>query len=189
MKKKHLLVALAAAFVLGTMGACNDKGKKESKGSEVEQVESENGDEENAGRTDDKGKLENNSQKEAVDQQVKDFITDMYENERYIDYDYLEKYCTAKMLKQLKDNYDYEGEGYAVWLFRTSGQDGNPDAANPESKILDISHSDKGDGWYSYKFLDAGWRGENLIKLIEKDNGFVIDALERVYDEPAENLE
>ncbi|MCR4603421.1 MAG: hypothetical protein K5683_07825 [Prevotella sp.] len=187
MKKKYLVIVIATAFMLGTMGACGDKGKKESKENEVEETDDSKGDDSHA--TIHMEDLENDSQNEVTDQHAKDFIKDMYEHQRYNDYDYLEKHCTTQMLKQLKDNYDYDGEGYAVWLFRTSGQDGNPDAASPESKILDISRSDKGDGWYSYKFLDAGWRGENLIKLIEKGDGFMIDALERVYDEPAENLE
>jgi len=186
MKKSYLVMAFAAAFVLGTTSACSDKGKKESKGNAVEEVDDESDEEASKSRTTiDMESLEDDNQNEVVNQHAKDFIKDMYEHQRYNDYDYLEEHCTAKMLQQLKDNYDYDGEGYAVWLFRSSGQDSNPDAANPETKILTINPSDKGDGWYDYQFMDCGWRGESLIKLVEKGDGFLIDSLKRVYDEPA----
>lgn len=56
-----------------------------------------------------------------------EFIRDMYENVRYEDYGFLKKHCASSLLKKLSDAYDYDGDGYAVWLFRSGAQDGPGD--------------------------------------------------------------
>ena len=115
---------------------------------------------------------------------IRDFITDMYENSKYNEYDFLEKHCTESLLKYLKDNYDYDGDGYAVWLFRTGGQDGKPGSENVRNKIVSITKDNQ--GWYHYKFIDAGWRGENKIKAYVENGKVMMDELKQVYDENIE---
>ena len=54
------------------------------------------------------------------------FIKDFYANYVFGAKNYVpavKKHCTAKLQKQLKDNYEYDSEGYAIWNFRTGMQD------------------------------------------------------------------
>ena len=45
--------------------------------------------------------------------EVKSFITQMYNNKRYEDYDFLRKHCSAELLKKLQDAYPYDTDGIA----------------------------------------------------------------------------
>ena len=120
--------------------------------------------------------------------EIADFIVDMYENHRYNDYDFLEAHCTKRLLKYLREQYEYDGEGYAVWLFRTSSQDGKPGTENIKDKVTDISKD--GEDWYRYEFTDGGWRGENKLNIyIDEDGNVMMDAVERIYDEAREAYE
>ena len=120
--------------------------------------------------------------------EIADFIVDMYENQRYNDYDFLEAHCTKRLLKYLREQYDYDGEGYAVWLFRISSQDGKPGVENTKDEVTDISKD--GDDWYRYKFTDGGWRGENKLNIyIDEDGNVMMDAVERIYDEAREDYD
>ncbi len=104
------------------------------------------------------------------------FITDMYDNGKYTDYDFLRKHCTDKMLQYLHDNYDYDcesGDCFAVWMFRSDEQDG-PDEPNGI-----VSVEPKGDDWYLYTFYDMGFKGAHLIKIIDQDGQLMIDELKR----------
>ena len=111
---------------------------------------------------------------------LKDFITDMYNNNRYENADFLKAHCQPILLTKLAEAYEYDGEGLAFWLFRTSSQDGKPGNDKTPSKVLEVKK--KGD-WYHYTFLDGGWRGENRLKLGLKDGKVYMSDLERVYDE------
>ena len=57
--------------------------------------------------------------------EIKSFITQMYNNKLYEDYDFLRKHCSSGLLKKLQDAnpYDTDGIAYATWLFRSSQQD------------------------------------------------------------------
>ena len=112
---------------------------------------------------------------------IQQFITDMYENQKYNEYDFLEQHCTDKLLKYLKEQYEYDGEGYAVWLFRTSSQDGKPGVENVRDQIISIAKDSE--GWYHYQFFDGGWRGENKLRIYVEDGKVMMDELESVYDE------
>ena len=107
----------------------------------------------------------------------------MYEKDLYTEYDFLEKHCSKAFLQYLKDQYEYDGEGYAVWLFRTSSNDGKPGAEDVKSKVLSITKDNE--GWYHYTFTDGGWHGENKIKLHMENGKVVMDELKSVYDEAA----
>lgn len=114
---------------------------------------------------------------------IRDFITNMYEQDLYSETDFLETHCSKALLQYLKDQYEYDGEGYAFWLFRTSSQDGKPEAENVESKVLSVTKDSE--GWYHYTFTDGGWHGENKIKLHMENGKVVMDELKCVYDEAA----
>lgn len=119
------------------------------------------------------------------DPAIQSFIIDMYENQRYNDEAFLKAHCTEHLLKYLRDQYEYDGEGYAGWLFRTSSQDGKPGSENVRDQIISIAKDN--DGWYHYQFFDGGWRGENKVNLwVGSDGKVMMDGIERVYDEHEE---
>ena len=161
MKNKYLLIAISAFFLLTFATSCNN-----SKGENTENS--------------DKGDAEKN------DSLIRDFITNMYENELYYNYDFLEAHCTAKMLKCLKDEFEceYGGDGYAGYLFRTGAQDDKPGAEDVKNKVLSINKDSQ--GWYHYTFTDGGWRGENKIKVRVENGEVKVDEVERVNNEYAE---
>lgn len=116
---------------------------------------------------------------------VREFIEDMYNNHLYEEYDFLEKHCTEHLLKVLRDNYDYDGEGYATWNFRTCAQDSKSNSEN-SSKVISIEYL--GEDWYAYEFYDGGWKGKNKIKASVVEGEVVMDAVESLYDECKESL-
>lgn len=105
------------------------------------------------------------------DQAIITFITEMYNNKSFEDDAFLEKHCTSEMLKRLQDEYEFEGGGYATWIFRSDAQDG------PNERHEIISVNPEGDGWFHYEFYDMGNKGEHSIKIIEKDGELMIDGL------------
>lgn len=167
MKNKYLLIAISALFLLTFATSCNN-----SKG------------------TNDKSEIEENTENsdksdaEKNDSLIRDFITNMYEKELYYNYDFLEAHCTKKMLKYLKDEFEYNGDGYAGYLFRTGAQDDKPGAEDVKNKVLSINKDSE--GWYHYMFTDGGWRGENKIKVCVENGEVKVDELERVNNEYAE---
>lgn len=65
----------------------------------------------------------------------------------------LSRYLTPEVMKRLRDAYEYDGGGYAVWEFRTPTQDGPKDYSSigeikpvtgDKPNVYDISYSDMG---------------------------------------------
>jgi len=107
-----------------------------------------------------------------IDKMVEDMLTDMYNNTRYEDYEWLESHCTNKCLKYLQKEYEYDcGEDpcYAVWKFRTSNQDGYTD----EQRLVSVENV--GNGYYNYTFIDMGFKGTNRVKVLFENNNLLID--------------
>ena len=105
--------------------------------------------------------------------EIKSFITLMYNNKLYEDYDFLQKHCSAELLKKLQDAYPYDTDGiaYATWLFRSSQQDSKP-TADDKTIMLEV----KADGdWFIYTALDMGWKFTNRIKVTNKGGEIVIE--------------
>lgn len=105
--------------------------------------------------------------------EIESFITQMYNNKLYEDYDFLRKHCSAGLLKKLQDAYPYDTDGiaYATWLFRSSQQDSKP-GADDKTIMLEV----RADGdWFVYTALDMGWRFTNKIKITNKGGEIVID--------------
>ena len=104
--------------------------------------------------------------------EIKSFITLMYNNKLYEDYDFLQKHCSAELLKKLQDAYPYDTDGiaYATWLFRSSQQDSKP-TADDKTIMLEV----KADGdWFIYTALDMGWEFTNRIKITNKGGEIII---------------
>lgn len=114
------------------------------------------------------------------EQHIISFITEMYNNHRYEDYAFLQRHCTAKMLRQLQDCYDYdcdEGPCYATWIFRTGAQDSNyPDE---RTGIISVKHI--GGSTYEYNYYDGGWRGRSRINVTMVGGVEKIDDVRLIY--------
>lgn len=107
---------------------------------------------------------------------IKSFLTKMYNDKLYEDYDFLQKHCSDELLKKLQDAYTYDSDGpaYATWLFRSGLQDDIP-GSDGKTMMLDI----KADGdWYFYTALDMGWKFTNRIKVISKDGKIIIEDMD-----------
>ena len=176
MKKKSLLIALAVSSLLITATSCNN-GKSTNDSNDAEDVKEEKVVEENKLDEEEQVKMQED------DAVIQEFITNMYENHLYCEYDFLEAHCSEGMLQYLRDQYEYDGEGYAIWLFRTGSQDGKPGAEGVKDKVHSITKDSE--GWYHYTFTDAGWNGENKLKVHVENGKVVIDDLKCVYDEAA----
>ena len=107
---------------------------------------------------------------------IKSFLTKMYNDKLYEDYDFLQKHCSPELLKKLQDAYPYDSDGpaYATWLFRSSLQD-SKFGSDGKTMMLDV----KADGdWYCYTALDMGWKFTNRIKVISKDGKIIIEDMD-----------
>ena len=112
--------------------------------------------------------------------EIKSFITQMYNNILYEDYDFLQKHCSAELLKKLQDAYPYDTDGiaYATWLFRSGRQDSKPEA-DDKTIMLEV----KADGdWFVYTALDMGWEFTNRIKITNKGGEIIIEDVCAVKD-------
>ena len=99
------------------------------------------------------------------------FIVDLYKNYVFMgaegNFEDIKDNFSDKILKELRDKYDFDGEGYAVWMFRSDAQDGPEDAQTIEDINID------GDDWYTVSLNDMG----NPAKCrfhITVDNGKVL---------------
>ncbi len=107
---------------------------------------------------------------------IKSFLTKMYNDKLYEDYDFLQKHCSDELLKKLQDAYTYDSDGpaYATWLFRSGLQDDMP-GSDGKTMMLDI----KADGdWYFYTALDMGWKVTNRIKVTCPDGKIIIEDID-----------
>ena len=177
MKMKSLMIALVVSSMLMSATSCNND-KSTNTINETEALNDVVTVEES--QSDGEEKKAEASEDEAT---IQEFITNMYENQLYSQSDFLEAHCSKELLKHLKDEYEYDGEGYAFWLFRTGSQDGKPGAEGVKDKVLSITKDSE--GWYHYTFTDGGWHGENKLKVHVENGKVVMDALKCVYDECA----
>ena len=112
--------------------------------------------------------------------EIKSFITQMYNNKFYEDYNFLQKHCSAELLKKLQDAYPYDTDGiaYATWLFRSGQQDSKP-GADDKTIMLEVKADSD---WFVYTALDMGWEFTNKIKITNKGGEIVIEDLCAVKD-------
>ena len=105
--------------------------------------------------------------------EIKSFITQMYNNKLYEDYDFLRKHCSSGLLKKLQDAYPYDTDGiaYASWLFRSGQQDSKP-GTEGKTIMLEVKLDDD---WFVYTALDMGWEFTNRIKITNKGGKIIIE--------------
>ncbi len=179
---KSLLTVLAVSSLLACATSCNSGNGSKAQAEPEEMAEEQKVEETLAVE---EGRVENveavNAEEDEAD--IRDFITNMYEQDLYAEKDFIETHCSKALQQYLKEQYEYDGEGYAFWLFRTSSQDGKPGAENVKSKVLSVTKDSE--GWYHYTFTDGGWHGENKIRLHMENGKVVMDELKCVYDEAA----
>lgn len=108
------------------------------------------------------------------DPEIAAFIRDMYETGRYNDEEFLRKHCSKALLARLAEEYDYEGEGYAGWEFRSGAQDG------PNSNLNDIISITADGGWYTYRAYDMGLQFKRRVNVVKENGNFIICGLESV---------
>ena len=86
----------------------------------------------------------------------------------------VEKYCTEKLKRRLKDDYthEYDGAGYAVWKFRTGWQDGPGDV----SQVVSVTAL--GNGLIAVIFIDMGIEGTRTVRVVCEDGGLKLDSVE-----------
>lgn len=89
----------------------------------------------------------------------KDVIIDIYKAVFDGNSEVLMKNCTPSVVKRLKIDYDYDGDGMAIWELRSGEQDG-PDEISRLTAIKPL-----GDGWYQIYFLDMGNKGSRKVRI------------------------
>ena len=121
------------------------------------------------------------AQDKDLNDDIRSFITRMYEGKLYENYDFLQKHCSAELLKKLQDAYPYDANGvaYATWLFRSGQQDSKPES-NGKSCMVEVKN-DNGD-WYIYRAIDMGWEFTKRIKVFNKNGKIVISDICPVKD-------
>ncbi|MBQ6155512.1 MAG: hypothetical protein IJK22_02820 [Bacteroidales bacterium] len=103
---------------------------------------------------------------------AKEFLTSLYND--YVfghqNFSKIKSHFSEKILNRLRNEFEYDGEGYAIWLFRTGTQDG-------PSNICQVNSIDKGEnGWYTVSYTDMGYDGKCRFLIEIQDNDvFVLD--------------
>lgn len=106
---------------------------------------------------------------------VNAFLQELYDkyvfgNGGLCNFEDIVEHFSQKILARLRNEFEYDGGGYAVWLFRTGAQDG------PDEKSGVTSISTEGDGWYTVFFSDMGIKSSCRFhaKIVE-GNVFISD--------------
>lgn len=112
--------------------------------------------------------------------QVNAFLQELYDkyvfgNDGFGDFEDVTEHFSPKILTILRNEFEYDGNGYAVWLFRTGEQDG------PEDKSEVTSISTKGDGWYTVSFSDMGIKGICRFQAKTVDGKVFVSKFENGY--------
>lgn len=105
---------------------------------------------------------------------VKDFLSNLYSN--YVfgnnDFDDIKTHFSQSIVNQLRDEFEYDGGGYAVWLFRSGAQDG-PSQISRVNNISLLS-----DGWYKVEMTDMGYDVSCRFKVSVEDGAVFVTAFE-----------
>jgi hypothetical protein len=82
------------------------------------------------------------------------------------------KYCTKSLAKKLADDYDYDGDGYAVWDFRSGAQDGDSDV----QEVNDIE--ELADNMYKVTYNDMGHKGVCIITVVSEGDDILFNEID-----------
>lgn len=83
----------------------------------------------------------------------------------------IRRHCSPNLQRQLREHYGYDGDGYAVWEFRSGLQDG------PENHSAVTAVTPTDDGYYKVDFIDRGIKGSRTLKIIVSKGTLMIDAI------------
>ena len=82
------------------------------------------------------------------------------------------KYCTKSLAKKLADDYDYDGDGYAVWDFRSGAQDGDSDVQEV------ISIEELTENTYKVTYNDMGHKGVCIITVVSEGDDILFHEID-----------
>ena len=82
------------------------------------------------------------------------------------------KYCTKSLAKKLADDFEYDGDGYAVWDFRSGYQDGDSDVQEVES-VEELA-----DNMYKVTYNDMGHKGACIITVVSEGDDILFHEIE-----------
>ena len=85
----------------------------------------------------------------------------------------VKKNCTKRLAQQLKESYQYDGEGYAIWDFR--GPDWGPGDSDAH-KVDDIIPL--GDGKYKVEYRDGGQKMSCTVTMVVNGQDILFDDIE-----------
>ena len=113
-------------------------------------------------------------------EQIKDFLLNFYDN--YIighrDFSEIQYHFSPSIVSTLQSAYqeEYDGMGYAIWLFRSGAQDGPG-----ESEVINIENN--GDSWYTVYMSDMGFKGSCMFKASIEDEVVFITYFKNQWNE------
>lgn len=116
------------------------------------------------------GSSEKKMLEDYIDDTIVEKIRTFYEDVVFYGKDELDiegevkKHCTPELAKRLKDNYDYDGEGYAIWDFR--GKDWGPGDSDAH-KVDNIKPL--GNGNYKVEYRDGGQKMSCTVAVIVRE--------------------
>ena len=82
------------------------------------------------------------------------------------------KYCTKSLAKKLADDYDYDGDGYAVWDFRSGAQDGDSDVQEVES-VEELAEN-----MYKVTYNDMDHKGVCIITVVSEGDDILFHEID-----------
>ena len=85
----------------------------------------------------------------------------------------MKKYCSPRLVQKLKDDYEYDGEGYAIWNFR--GPQWGPGDSNAHE--VDAV-SPLGDGKYKVLYYDGDEEFTCTVSVIVEGSTVLFDGIE-----------
>ncbi|MCQ2200420.1 MAG: hypothetical protein MJZ19_12005 [Paludibacteraceae bacterium] len=115
----------------------------------------------------------NDSSSQIVIERINDLYNIYILGGKEFDDDDAKEYLTTKLIKRLHVEYqnEYDGDGLAVWKFRTGYQDG------PGSSSVNASSFDKNNNRATLKIMDMGYPATVQLFLVKEDDVLKIDSV------------
>ncbi len=112
-----------------------------------------------------------------IDEQASDKIREFYRSFVFgsstLDDENVKEYCTEKLAKKLRDDYEYEDGGYAISDFRSDAQDGDSDA----ELLTDVEKL--GNGKFKASLIDRGESLSVILTVVVEGGKILIDEVEK----------
>lgn len=112
-----------------------------------------------------------------IDEQASDKIREFYRSfvfgSSILDDENVKEYCTEKLAKKLRDDYEYEGGGYEISNFRSDAQDGNSDT----ELLTDVEKL--GNGKFKASLIDRGKSLSVILTVVVEGGKVLMDEIEK----------